>query len=203
MPEALKDRCPALLLLDLQNEMVDPKGKIGAHGLAQVVADRNIVRQAAQALQAFRAARLPVFHVRLGFRADYGDSLSQAPRIAKLKEQGAAIAGTWGTEFPAALAPRANEIVITKSCVNPFFNTGLLSQLHARKVDEVVLGGVVTNLVVETTARYADDAGFRVTVLEDLCAAPSAAWHEFSVTQMLPLFGRVLQSADYLGSLDR
>ena len=33
----------ALLLLDLQNEMVDPKGKVGAHGLAKIVEDRGVL----------------------------------------------------------------------------------------------------------------------------------------------------------------
>ena len=39
----------ALLLLDLQNEMVDPAGKVGAHGLAAVVAERKVLANAAQA----------------------------------------------------------------------------------------------------------------------------------------------------------
>ncbi len=36
----------ALLLLDLQNEMVDPKGKVGAHGLAKIVEDRGVLENA-------------------------------------------------------------------------------------------------------------------------------------------------------------
>jgi nicotinamidase-related amidase len=59
---------------------------------------------------------------------------------------------------------------------------------------------VVTNLVVESTARAADDAGFAVTVLEDLCAAPNPEWHRFSIETMLPLFATVVSSADYFGS---
>ena len=34
----------ALLLLDLQNEMVDAKGKVGGGGLAKVVAERGVLR---------------------------------------------------------------------------------------------------------------------------------------------------------------
>ncbi|WP_144630226.1 cysteine hydrolase family protein [Bordetella genomosp. 13] len=182
----------ALLLLDLQNEMVDPKGKIGAGGLAKVVAERRVLENAAHALQGARAAGMDVAHVRLGFRADYADALSVAPRVTKLKEHGAAIAGTWGTEFPDVLAPRDGELVVTKQCVNPFFNTGLMSWLLHRGVRRVLLGGVVTNLVVEMSARVADDAGFAVTVLEDCCAAPNPAWHAFSTENILPLFGTVV-----------
>ena len=86
----------ALLLLDLQNEMVDPAGKVGSHGLAAAAAAGNVVENAAAALAAARAAGIPVVHVRLGFKADYSDCVSVAPRIATLKANKAAIIGTWG-----------------------------------------------------------------------------------------------------------
>ena len=191
----------ALLLLDLQNEMVDPKGKVGGGGLAKVVEERGVLANASRALAAARQAGLTVVHVRLGFRADYADALSVAPRIDKLKEHKAAILGTFGTEFPNAVKPAENELVITKQCVNPYFNTGLLSLLAARGIRRVVLGGVATNLVVESTARYSDDAGLAVTVLEDCCASPNAEWHAFSIEKMLPMFGEVVKTADFVAAL--
>ena len=187
----------ALLLLDLQNEMVDPAGKIGGGGLAKIVADRKVLENAQTALEAARARGLVVGHVRLGFRADYADSLSVAPRVAKLKAAGAAVLGSWGCEFPALVAPRNDEPIFTKQCVNPFFNTPLMVWLLRQGVTELVIGGVATNLVVEATARAADDAGFAVTVLEDCCASPNPAWHQFSVESMLPLFGKVTSTASF------
>lgn len=189
----------ALLLLDLQNEMVDAKGKVGGGGLAKVVAERGVLENARHALDAARSAKMDIVHVRLGFRPDYADALSVAPRVTRMKEHGAAIAGTWGTEFPELLAPRADELVITKQCVNPFFNTGLMTWLLHRGVSKLVFGGVVTNLVVEMTARAADDAGFALTVLEDCCAAPNPAWHAFSVENILPLFATVSSSKSVFG----
>lgn len=191
----------ALLLLDLQNEMVDPKGKVGGGGLAKICEDRKVLQNAAQALSAARKANLRVAHIRLGFRADYADALSVAPRIAKLKEAQAAILGTWGTEFPEALTPQDGELVVTKQCVNPFYNTGLMNWLFRNGVRRVVMGGVATNLVVEMTARAADDAGLAVTVLEDCCASPSAEWHRFSVENIIPLFGSVQSTAEFTASL--
>jgi nicotinamidase-related amidase len=191
----------ALLLLDLQNEMVDPKGKVGGGGLAKIVEERGVVEKAAKVLEAARAKGMKIAHIRLGFRPDYADALSVAPRIAKLKEHGAAVLGTWGTEFPDRLKPRDDEMIVTKQCVNPFFNTGLLSWLLKNGIKEIAIGGVATNLVVEATARYADDAGLAVTVLEDCCASPNPEWHRFSVEKMLPLFGRVISSSEFLSSI--
>ena len=189
----------ALLLLDLQNEMVDAKGKVGGGGLAKVVAERGLLNNARHALDAARSAKMDIVHVRLGFRPDYADALSVAPRVTRMKENGAAIAGTWGTEFPELLAPRTDELIVTKQCVNPFFNTGLMTWLLHRGVQKLVFGGVVTNLVVEMTARAADDAGFALTVLEDCCAAPNPAWHAFSVDNILPLFATVSSSRSVFG----
>jgi nicotinamidase-related amidase len=187
----------ALLLLDLQNEMVDPAGKIGSAGLATVVSERCILENARKALDFARGRGHTVAHVRLGFRPDYADALSVAPRIARLKENKAAILGTWGTEFPASLTPVEGELVVTKQCVNPFFNTGLLNWLLHKGVKHVVLCGVVTNLVVEATARAADDAGFAVTVLEDACAAPNPEWHAFSIEKILPLFAAIKSTQEF------
>lgn len=182
----------ALLLLDLQNEMVDRDGKIGAHGLAAIVEQRSVLDHAARALKSAREAELDVVHVRLGFRPDYLDCLSVAPRIAALKSSGAAIAGEWGSEFHPAVAPLQEEFVVTKQCVNPFFNTGLLAWLLHRQIERLYLGGVATNLVVESTVRFADDAGLAPVVIRDLCASPNPDWHEFSISQIIPVFGKVI-----------
>jgi nicotinamidase-related amidase len=187
----------ALLLLDLQNEMVDPRGKIGGGGLAKIVEERGVLANAARARDLARRNNMLVVFVRLGFRADYADVLSVAPRIARLKTQGAAVLGAWGTEFPTLLAPREEDLVVTKQCVNPFYGTALLNWLLSRKITRVVIGGVATNLVVESTARAADDAGLAVTVLEDCCASPNPSWHAFSIENMIPLFGEVSSSTSY------
>jgi nicotinamidase-related amidase len=189
----------ALLLLDLQNEMVDPAGKIGGGGLAKVVEARGVLAKAAKALAAARAQGMPVVFVRLGFRADYSDALSVAPRVEKMKANKAVVLGTWATEFPDAIKPQDGELVVTKQCVNPFYNTGLMNWLFANGIKKIIIGGVVTNLVVESTARAADDAGFAITVLEDICAAPNPDWHKFAIENTLPLFAEVTTSDKVFG----
>ena len=190
----------ALLLLDLQNEMVDPKGKVGAHGLASIVAEAGVLDKAAGALAAARSCGMTVAHVRLGFRADYADCLSVAARIQGLKNNRAAIVGEWGTEFPDIVKPAGDEVVFTKRCVNPFFNTGLMTWLMQRGIKSLYLSGVATNLVVEATARAGDDAGFAINVLGDACASPNPEWHAFAVEKMLPVFGTVISTGDFVSS---
>ncbi len=191
----------ALLLLDLQNDIVHAEGKIGRGGLGKIVAERGVLAKAARVLAGAREAGLVIGHVRVGFRADYADSVSRAPRVAKMRAEEACVVGTWGTEFAAEVAPADGEVIFTKACVNPFLGSRLETWLRSRGVGEVVLGGVATNLVVEATARTADDLGFAVTVLEDCCASPNQAWHEFATQSILPLFGKVIASDAFIGEL--
>ena len=47
---------------------------------------------------------------------------------------------------------------------------------------------------LESAARYADDAGFAVSVAEDCCASPNPTWQEFAITQILSVFGKIISS---------
>jgi nicotinamidase-related amidase len=188
----------ALLVLDVQNDLVDAKGKVGAGDLAKIVADRNVLGNLKSLIAAFRSKGSHVVYAGLGYREDYLDVLSVAPRIDKARENKVAVLGSWGSEFHPDVAPQAGDMVFHKQWVNPFFGTSLLEWLRRNGVRNLALAGTVTNLVVESAARYADDAGFAVTVVEDCCASPNPAWHEFAITQILPVFGRVAPSKDLL-----
>jgi nicotinamidase-related amidase len=191
----------ALLILDVQNELVHPRGAIGGNGFANVVAERGLLERIAAVQRAVRERGLPVVFVRLGFRSDYQDVMSRAPRVAWLKERKAVVLGTWGTEFPQEIAPLPGEMVYTKLAVNPFLNTGLLLWLLRKRIETLALCGVYTHMVVDSTARNADDAGFRVKVLEDCCASPDMELHRYEVEKILPLFGEVISSEAFIKDL--
>ncbi len=191
----------ALLVLDMQNELIDPKGKVGSEGFTKVVQERQLIEKTRKVLDAMRAKGLPVAFVNVGFRADYADAISRSARLARLKKMQAIVIGTWGLDFPEAIKPLPGEIVYTKRAVNPFFNTGLLTWLQRQGVTTLVLCGVYTHMVVDSAARYADDSGFVVKVLEDCCASPDPELHRVECEKILPLFGEVISSHDFIASL--
>ena len=162
----------ALLVVYVQNELVDPNGKIGAGGLAKIGAHRNLIPNLKAAIAAARNKGWPIVYVELGYREDYQDVLSVAPRVSKTRENKIAVQGTWASEFHPEIAPQPGDMVFYKQCVNPFFGTSLLEWLRSKGVNSVYLAGTATNRVVESAARYADDAAFAVSVLEDCCASP-------------------------------
>jgi nicotinamidase-related amidase len=191
----------ALLVLDMQNELIDPKGKVGSEGFARVVQERKLVEKTSEVIAAMRAKGLPVVFVRVGFRADYADAISQSRRLERLKKMNAIVIGTWGLEFPEAIKPLETEMVYTKRAVNPFFNTGLLTWLRHHGVTTLALCGVYTHMVVDSAARFADDSGFVVKVLEDCCASPDPELHRIECEKILPLFGEVMSSRVFIASL--
>lgn len=194
-------RKAALLILDVQNEFVDPQGKIGSGGFARLVEQRQIIPNIARVQAAFRAKSLPVAFVNVAYRADYADAISRSARLKHLMDMNAIVHGTWGTEFPDAIKPLASEIVFTKRAVNPFYNTQLMSWLLRQGVDTVVLTGCHTHMVVDSAARYADDAGLYVKVLEDCCASPDPELHRVEIEKILPLFATITSSPELLRSL--
>jgi nicotinamidase-related amidase len=130
--------------------------------------------------------------------SDYADCLSRAPRVEKFKAAGAVKLGAWGTEICSELVPRENEIVFTKTSANAFFNTPLLAWLYRNGMERLILTGVVTNLAVESAARFADDAGFSGVVASDCCAASSKEMHDFAVARTLPIFSEVRPSGEII-----
>jgi nicotinamidase-related amidase len=57
-----------------------------------------------------------------------------------------------------------------------------------------VLGGISTNMGVESTARSAAEHGYELVIAEDLCSAVNADLHAFSFKHILPRLARITDS---------
>jgi len=193
----------AVLLMDLQEAMCRPQGRVGAGGLADEIARRDVLGKAGALLSVLRRHRANVIHVRVGFDEEYSLMTSGSPRFALFAERGLMQNGSDEARICAEVAPAPGEPVITKGCVNSFVGTALMSLLHRKSVNHLVLAGVATNHVVEGTARFAADSGFNVTVLEDVCAGVCEEMHRFSVEKILPNYATVTRSRHLLDRLER
>jgi isochorismate hydrolase len=78
--------------------------------------------------------------------------------------------------FPPELRLEAGEI-LEKSQYDAFYQTDLEARLNALSVGQVVIGGVMTHLCCETTARSAFVRGFEVFFLVDGTATYQRAYH--------------------------
>ncbi|MBI3503664.1 MAG: hydrolase [Proteobacteria bacterium] len=188
----LSPRSTALVLIDLQAGILAlAKGPHEAGGL---------VARAATLARRCRALKIPVVLVRVGWSADFGDMLRQPVDQPFAIPAGGLPAG-WLDPAPA-LGYDDSDIRILKHQWNAFHGTELDLQLRRRGIDTIVLGGISTNLGVESTARAAWEHGYSTVLAEDLCSAahgPDA--HRFSVETIMPRIARVRSSAQVLEAL--
>lgn len=163
--------------------------------------ERNVGQAAKSVLEAARKAKILVIHVAIDYQPAFfspKNKFLQKIRIPILSAPGVDVAEL--LEIVDEVKPVADEPVIRKPRMNPFFGTALDSMLRSRDIDTVVLMGVATEYVVEAAARHAADADYRVIVLEDCCAAFSDEAHRVALDIMDHL-ATLASSADFLASV--
>jgi bifunctional isochorismate lyase/aryl carrier protein len=74
--------------------------------------------------------------------------------------------------------------VLEKSQYDAFYQTDLECMLRSQGISQVVMGGVMTNLCYETTARAAFGRGFEVFFLVDGTATYTEAYHRASLLNL-------------------
>jgi nicotinamidase-related amidase len=104
-------------------------------------------------------------------------------------------------ELMPALDRDPLDLVVTKRGWSAFHGTELDLQLRRRGVKTIVLGGISTNVGVETTARAAYDHGYEQILVEDAMAARLADEHAWTIQRVFPRLGRVRMTADVLAAL--
>jgi nicotinamidase-related amidase len=192
----------AVILLDYQMALCVDGPLCRMPPLAAQVSERRVIDRAESVLTTARSTSTPVVHVRLAFDPSYQLRTNRSARFDVYEKERAMLAGSPETAFVAALEPLVSEPIITKGAVNAFVGTPLEAMLSGRGIRDVVLLGVATNLVVESTARLATDLGFHVTVLDDCCASPQSDLHAFAIERIFPMFATVTSSEKFIAQLE-
>jgi nicotinamidase-related amidase len=169
------------LVMDMQNDLVNGSGPRGHSPLSNQAAQRGILPKTANAIQKARAAGLRIGFVRVGFSADYRECPDSSPVFKAAKSNGILKLDTWGTEIHPDLAPTAEDFLITKHRVSPFYGTNLEPILRANGIGRIYASGVSTNGVVQAVVREGHDRDYEVILLEDCCAALSPEEHTCSI----------------------
>ncbi|MGV8955434.1 MAG: cysteine hydrolase family protein, partial [Cypionkella sp.] len=166
-----------VIAMHYQNEVLHAKGKIRV-GVAEAGDNRETVKQrATQLLAAARRNGIPVVSVRIAFRADHSDVIQNCKIFRDVVSNKAMVEGSWGTEFHEGLGPLEGEFVVKHTRVNAFYGSQLEEVLRALKADRLIMAGVATNSVVETTARHAADVGYDVVIASDACSSGNPTLH--------------------------
>lgn len=180
-PTSLRDA--ALVLIDCQNTYRE--------GVMQLVGVEAALQQAQLLLRRARAAGIPIFHVR--HDAGPGSPYDLTAPIGAIADE---------------VAPEGDEAVVTKTHPNSFVNTDLHERLQAIGASNLVLGGFMTHMCVNSTARGAFNLGYQPTVVAAATATrdlprggstiAAQALHDASLASIADLFGVVVENIDDL-----
>ena len=144
----------ALLLIDVQNDYFPG-------GAMELIGSPAAGAQAGKLLRAFREQALPVIHLQ---------HISTRPGAAFF------LPHTRGVEIHSNVAPSQDEIVIQKNYPNSFRGTPLIDHLRERGITQLVIGGMMTHMCVDSTTRAAADLGFECFLAQDACATRSLSF---------------------------
>lgn len=100
------------------------------------------------------------------------------------------------SQFVPALAPKGDEIVVTKTTDSALTGTNLRLILTNLGIKTVVCVGIFTDQCVSSTVRSLADESFSVVVVEDCCAAGSDDLHHKELEIMNMIYCHVMSSAE-------
>lgn len=176
----------ALIVVDLQNDYLST-------GKWPLVGIDAVVEKAVKIIEDSRAKGHKIFNVRHEF------AFANPPFFE---------AGTPGSEYIPAIAPKEGDVAILKNFPNSFQKTTLKEQLDAAGIEETIIIGAMSHVCIDATVRAAADFGFKVTVVDDACAtldvehrgvkAPAAHVHAAVMAALGFAYGKVVTFDEYL-----
>ncbi|HVV53087.1 MAG TPA: isochorismatase family cysteine hydrolase [Polyangia bacterium] len=188
----------ALVLIDMQRDFLEPGGfgETLGNDVSLLV---KAVAPAQALLAAARRAGMLIVHTREGHRPDLADAppakLERGAPTARIGAPGPMgrilIRGEAGHDIIPALRPEPGEPVVDKPGKGAFYATDLEAILHNRGIENLIVGGVTTEVCVHTTVREANDRGYRCVVAADACASYFPEFHEVGL-RMIKAQGGIL-----------
>ena len=190
----------ALLILDMQEEIVGYGGGGEAQGHPKACRDAGIIPRIQTLLKVFRERKLPVIYVvaehnpivPIPAYGTFHDHIRTARSNAP---------GSKGTQVIPELSPVWGEPVVRKWNIGIFSHSNLDEVLKHYGAETLVLVGVATNLVVHMGTLQATDLGYSVIVLEDAVISGDREAHEFVLKRCLPLLSLVTTTQELLSRI--
>ncbi len=192
----------AVVLIEYQNDFASEGGAL--HGAVQDVMEQtNMIENTTRMVEQARSAGATIIHAPISFAEGYPELPREPYGILKgVVDSNAFRQGTWGADIIDALTPQKQDVVAAgKVGLDAFASTNLDFILRSRGVDNVVLGGFLTNCCVESTMRSAYERGYNVITLTDCTASTSAEEQRVAIEKDYPMFSRPMTSDGFLGTL--
>ncbi len=171
----------ALLVMDVQQAIVQ-----------RFSGDEGYLPRLRRAIEAARAAGVPVVYVRVGFRPGHPEISLRNKTFANAVRQSGFTDDDPAAAIHPDVAPVPGDVVVTKRRVSAFAGSDLDVVLRSGEIDSLVLTGIATSGVVLSTLRQAADLDYRLTVLSDGCLDADPEVHRILLDKVFPRQAEVL-----------
>lgn len=165
--------CTAVLLVDPYNDFLSEGGKLAAR--AKPIADAvGAVAHMKQIVAAARQAGVRIFYVphHRARADDFTGWRHPTPYALGGHRLQVFAQGSWGGQWHPDFEPRADDVMIKEHWASSgFANTDLDLQLKQHGISHLIAIGMLANTCIETTAKFASELGYHVTLVRDATAA--------------------------------
>jgi nicotinamidase-related amidase len=198
----------AVLMIDMQRDFLEPGG-FGAMLGNDVSLLRPIVPACARLLALARAKGMAVIHTQEAHDAQLADcppsKRARGALSCGIGDPGplgrVLVAGEPGAGFVPELQPQPGDIVLRKPGKGAFHATSLDAILHAQGITHLLIGGVTTEVCVQSTMREANDRGYECLLVTD-CAASYFPQFHAAVVEMVVAQGGIVGWAAPLADVE-
>jgi gluconolactonase len=171
----------ALIIQDLQNDVITDGGAFASSGAPAHAKTQNITQNVSKLAREMRRAGSIVIHVHYIVEPGAPGLKLNAPLFRSLAETKAVVRGTWGAAPVDGLEPQPGDIVVEKMRMNAFHGTRLDTILRGYGIDSLVITGAWTNFSIEHTARHGADAGYDIVVATDGTSTINNEWQNAAI----------------------
>ncbi len=197
----LDPRRTALIVQDLQNDVIIEGGAFAESGSPAHAKEQNVVANVAELAAACRAKGVPVIHVWYVVEEGSAGLKLNAPLFNGVKDTGALVRGSWGAAPADGLEAQEGDFVVEKMRMSAWQGTRLENLLEGLGRDTVIVTGAWTNMSIEHTSRTGADKGYVMVVPEDGCSTMNADWHNASINYALQNVATVTDCASVKAAL--
>ena len=191
----------AVLIVDLQNDFLDPKGAYGRAGQtspenpalpSRVLPLLNTIRKAGGWVISTQFTLVPG-------KAGEPFISQHLKRLRPFLGKGDFAPASWGNSLVDSLQPA--DITVEKVAYSAFYQTRMEYSLSKAGIKTLFICGIVTNGGVASTVRDAHVRDFHTITLEDGCAAFSQETHKLAI-QSLETVGEVMKIQDAISLIN-
>ena len=191
----------ALIIQDLQNDVISEGGAFADSGAPAHAKDQNVVENVKRLAGAARKAGMPVIHVHYIVEEGAPGLRQNAPLFVGVKEANALVRGSWGAAPADGLEPQPGDHIVEKMRMNGFYDTNLDILLRGLGADTIVITGAWTNMSIEHTARHGADAGYEVVVVSDCTSTTGDEWQHAALDYAMTNVARVANVQEVVGAV--